>query len=386
MTETPLSVITPDVSENCLGRALLLADLSAGQTPAQVVGIRTRDRIWPAAASWKIPVRELAVRHSGQYLRAARWLRAQVAGTRVIVSKPRATSLGLALLAGIRPDQILLDVDDWEVGFRRPGAASLGRLWRDARDLVDPTALNSYWAEVALDRLVPRLPHRLVSNRWLQQRFGGTVLPHVRDTDLLDPARVHGAPLRRELEMEGRIWVGFIGTARAHKGVEDLVAALARLREPGLFLAGVDQTDPYVRELVARAELELGEARVRVVGQFGFEELPSWVSLPEIVCVPSRAEPGAVGQIPAKLFDAMAMGKPVIASRVNDIAHVLDGAGIVVEPGDDLALSRAIAELADAPLQRAELGRLARARAVDCYSYRAGREILREALKVVRPS
>jgi glycosyltransferase involved in cell wall biosynthesis len=343
MTEARLSVITPSVSDNCLGRALLLADLLSGELPAQVVGISTHDRIWPAASSWEIPVRKLAVRHAGTYPRAARWLRAQVAGTRVIVSKPRPTSLGLALMAGLRPDRIVLDVDDWEVGFRRPASASLGRIWRDARDLVDPTTLNSYWAEVALERFVARMPHRLVSNRWLEQRFGGAVLPHVRDTDRLDPARVEVAELRRELDMDGRLWVGFIGTARAHKGVDDLVAALARLREPGLLLAGVDRDDPYVRELVARAKQGLGEARLRVVGPFGFAELARWVNLPDIVCVPSRDEPGAVGQIPAKLFDAMAMGKPIIASRVNDIAHALGGTGIVVEPGDSAALAGAIA-------------------------------------------
>jgi glycosyltransferase involved in cell wall biosynthesis len=384
MSEPALSVITPDVSENCVGRALLLADLVSSEMSVQVVGIRTRAEVWPAARSWDVPIRERPLGHAGQYPLAARWLRAQVTGTRVIVSKPRPTSLGLALMAGLRPDRIVLDVDDWEVGFRRPSAASMARVWRDARDFLDPTSLNCFWAELGLDHFARFCPHRLVSNRWLAHRFGGALLPHVRDTDVLDPERVDVSALRGELDMSGRVWVGFIGTLRSHKGVDDLLDALTRLKEPGLFLAGVNESDSYVRELVARAKRELGEQRVRVVGQFGFAELARWVSVPDIVAVPSRDEPGAVGQIPAKLFDAMAMAKPVIASRVNDIPDALDGVGVVVEPGDSDALAHAIDALARAPERRAELGRLARLRAIERYSYRAARETLRNTLQAVR--
>jgi glycosyltransferase involved in cell wall biosynthesis len=281
---------------------------------------------------------------------------------------------------------MLLDIDDWEVGFRRPVRTTLGRVWRDARDLFEPTSLNSYLPELALDRVAPRFPHRMVSNRWLEERFGGVILPHVRDTDLLDPARVDRASGRGALAMGERVWVGFIGTIRPHKGVEDLVAALALLDHPGLFLAGVDTTDSFVRELVEDARARLGEERVRIVGQFGFAELPRWASLPDILCVPSRDAPGAIGQIPAKLFDAMAMSKPVIASRVNDIEDALEGCGVVIEPGDVRALSNAIAELAGDEARRRDLGERARARAVERYSYRAARETLRRALAELRPA
>jgi glycosyltransferase involved in cell wall biosynthesis len=329
---------------------------------------------------------ERRIQHAGQYASLARWLRRQVAGTSVLVSKPRPTSLGLALLAGIGPGSLLLDIDDWEVGFRRPERITLARAWRDARDLLDPTSLNSYLPELALDRLAPRFPHRLVSNRWLQARFGGAVLPHVRDTDVLDPARVDRAAGRRELEMGDRVWVGFIGTARAHKGVDDLVDALALLSEPGLFLAGMNPGDMFVAALVERARARLGPERVRVVGQFGFAELPRWSSLPDILCVPSRDEPGAIGQIPAKLFDAMAMAQPVVASRVNDIEDALEGCGVVVEPGDVKALSSAIAELSRDENRRRELGDKARARAVERFSYRAAQGTLRQALAALERS
>lgn len=384
-TGAALSVVTPDASENCLGRALLIADLLASERRVQVVGIATRDDVWPPAKSWDVRVTSRRMRHAGEYPAVARWLRRQLAGSVVVVSKPRPTSLGLALVAGIAPGSMLLDIDDWEVGFRRPPRRTLSRAFRDLRDLVDPTSLNSYLPELALDRLAGAFPHRIVSNRWLEARFGGVILPHVRDTDVLDPSRVDRSAARRELAMGERVWVGFIGTIRPHKGVEDLVDALAMLDRPGLFLAGVDTADPFVDQLVEGARARLGDERVRVVGQFGFAELPRWASLPDILCVPSRDAPGAIGQIPAKLFDAMAMSKAVIASRVNDIEDALEGCGVVVEPGDVRGLSGAIGELAGDPARRRALGERARERAIERYSYRAARETLRRALLELEP-
>jgi glycosyltransferase involved in cell wall biosynthesis len=333
------------------------------------------------------------MRHAGQFASVALWLRTQIAGTRVIVSKPRTTSLGLTLLAGVPASRMLLDIDDWELGFGRPAKtpplfARVAQLASDVRSLIDPVALDSHVAQVVLDRAARHFPHRIVSNTWLEARFGGAVLPHVRDTDFLDPARVVEHSTRTELGLNGRSWVGFIGTPRPHKGLESLIGALGRISDdgaPGLLLAGVDQKDPYVVGLVADARTRLGDARLRVVGQFDFSELPRWVALPDMICLPSLDEPAAWGQIPAKLFDAMAMAKPVVATRTNDIAQVLDGCGVLVDPGDEVALATALRDLAEDAKRRRDLGDRARERAIERYSYRAGRDTLWRALIPVEP-
>jgi len=318
------------------------------------------------------------------YFKARAWLRSELAGSRVVVSKPRSTSFGLALAAGVSPTQMLLDIDDWELGFMKPApegrklATRAKAWWSRNTQLLDPQALNSYAAIRLLDSASFRIPRRSVSNSWLQRRFGGALLPHVRDTGKLDPKRYTEAALARrsELRMAGRPWVAFIGTIREHKGVDDLLLAVAKLTgetAPGLLLAGVDFEHAFSKKLLAQASACLPESRLRVIGAFDGSQLPSWVAAADVLCIPSRDIPGAWGQIPAKLFDAMAMARPIVASDVNDMGRILDGCGLVFPPGDVAALSARLADLANNPERGVILGAAARSRAVAEYSVDSGR-------------
>lgn len=71
----------------------------------------------------------------------------------------------------------------------------------------------------------------------------------------------------------------------------------------------------------------------------------------------------ALSQLPAKALEAMAMGRPPIASRVADLPKILgDGTrGWLVEPGDAGDLAAALADAAARPEERARRGRDARA-------------------------
>lgn len=388
----PVTVVVPDASSNALGRALLLAELVADDAEVRIVGVQLSDSMWAPAKKSRIPIHTLRLRHAGGYPRAARFVARYVPGSRIVVSKPRATSLGLALMAGIGPGGMLLDVDDWEVGFRlgRSGGpvARLGRRLSDTRDLLAPRTLNSYPSEVLLDYAAQRFPHKIVSNAWLASRFGGAVLPHVRDTNVLDPAHVDAAAVRRELSMDGRLWVGFVGTVRPHKGVEVLVDALSSFQgadAPGLYLAGMDEQERFASSLVKHIRHRLGPERIRIKGVFDFAELTRWVAAADIICIPSLDAPAAWGQIPAKLFDAMAMAKPLIVTRVNDMESALQGSGRVVPAGDAAAIAAAIRELAADESLRRELGEKARQRAIERFSYDAGRRIMLDALSDVSP-
>jgi glycosyltransferase involved in cell wall biosynthesis len=225
-----------------------------------------------------------------------------------------------------------------------------------------------------------------VSNRWLAQRFGGTLLYHVRDPHVLDPDRVEAAPMRAKLRLDDRPWVGFVGTVRPHKGLGDLVVALSMLRgpsAPGLLLLGSDPDDPVVKDLVGFALDVLGPRRLRVRRMFPLEELPAHLAAADVVCVPSRAMAHSRGQLPAKIFDAMAMGKPVVATAVNEVPEILEGCGIAVAPGDPAALAAALDEMRD-PAARRQLGDAGRKKLVEQYSHERGRRVLREfALRAV---
>ena len=92
----------------------------------------------------------------------------------------------------------------------------------------------------------------------------------------------------------------------------------------------------------------------------------------------------ASSQMPCKVYEAMAMEKPVLASAVSDVPEVLAGCGWTVEAGNSAAVAVALREIAGNPDEARRRARRARERCVATYSAEiAGkrlRDIVRELL------
>lgn len=361
-----VSVVASDLSDNATGRAELLARLLAVRWEVEVVGPQFGPAIWGPVQGGSIRYRAVRADRSPAFARAVGRLLDLVGGDVIVASKPRPTSFGLALLAcRRRPRPLVLDIDDWEVGFflRGGGWGCVGR----ALNLTDPNGLAWTWLA---ERLVGRAHAVTVASRFLERRFGGTLLPHVRDTEAWDPARWDRAAARAALGVGARPVVMFLGTPRAYKGVDDLVDAVARLGGRAvLVLVGADLAGAAARRWAAAPH-------VLVRGPVPFDEVPRWLVAADVVAVPQRATADTVGQVPAKLFDAMALGRPIVSTAVSMIPEILDGCGLLVPPGDPPALAGALQRLLDHPDEAAALGRRARERCEARYSFRAARATL----------
>jgi glycosyltransferase involved in cell wall biosynthesis len=287
-------------------------------------------------------------------------------GDVLVASKPRPTSFGLALLARRRRRRpLLLDIDDWEVGFfSRSGA--WGRVGR-ALNLADPNGFTWTWLT---EKLVGRADAITVASRFLERRFGGAFLPHARDTDAWDPSRFDRAAARAHHGLGAGKVVMFLGTPRGHKGVDDLIDAVGSLG-PGVVLALVG-VDPARGGAPRWSRFP----HVKVTGEIPFDDVPRYLVAADVVAVPQRRTTDTVGQVPAKLFDAMALARPIVSTSVSMIPEILDGCGLVVEPGNVSALAGAIKRLLDNPAEAAALGRRARERCETLYSFRVARATL----------
>ena len=84
---------------------------------------------------------------------------------------------------------------------------------------------------------------------------------------------------------------------------------------------------------------ELGKDKVLMKKAISFTCIPSCLHAADLVVLPQKKTKQSYGQIPAKIFDAMAMAKPIIATNVSDIPQILDSCGIIVEPDDITALA-----------------------------------------------
>jgi len=361
-----ISVVAFDLSDNATGRADLLARLLAARWEVEVVGPQFGPSLWKPAEGGSVRHRTSRTGKYPGFLRRLPALLSLIDGDLIVASKPRPTSYGLGLLARSRRRRpLLLDIDDWELGFfYRAGVWSrVGR----ALDLADPNGLAWTWMTA---RLVRRADALTVASRFLAERFGGVLLPHVRDTDAWDPARYDPAGARAALGVGREKVVMFLGTPRAYKGVDDLVEAVGLLG-PGVVLAmvGANRERLAVRRWAALPH-------VKVLGEIPFDEVPHYLVAADVVAVPQRATTDTVGQVPAKLFDAMALGRPIVSTAVSMIPEILDGCGLVVAPGEPRGLAAAIRRLLEHPAEARELGARARRRCDERYSFRAARATL----------
>src|SRR5262245_25219685 len=194
-----VTVLAFDLSDNATGRADLLARLLAPRYEVQVVGPRFSAEIWRPARDGGVDYRAVG---GGRYPAFA-WrlsdLLELIDGDVIYASKLRPTSYGVALLARRRRRRpLLLDIDDWELGFfyRARPWRRLGR----ALNLGNPNGLPWTWL---VERLAGRADAVTVASRFLENRFGGVLIPHVRDTEAWDPRRYDAEWGRRGLGVGG---------------------------------------------------------------------------------------------------------------------------------------------------------------------------------------
>lgn len=368
-----ISILAFDLSDNAAGRAELLARLLAPRYDVTVVGPRFGPGLWPPLQGSPIAQRSVAAHRLPRLAGDLTALLRLVDGDLIYASKPRPTSYGLALLARWqRRRPLVLDIDDWELGFfYRSGL--WGRLGR-ALNVGNPNGLPWTWL---CERLVGAADAVTVASRFLEDRFGGLLVPHVRDTEAWDPARFDREAARAALGVGQRPLVMFLGTPRAYKGVDDLVDAVGLLGgEVVLALIGVRSATPAARRWAARAF-------VTIVGEVSFDDVPRYLVAADVVAVPQRATTDTVGQLPAKLFDAMALGRPIVATAVSMIPEVLDGCGLVVPAGDVSQLAAALRQLLGDRHAAAALGRRARERCQAEYSFTAARARLYPLMEAV---
>jgi glycosyltransferase involved in cell wall biosynthesis len=275
-------------------------------------------------------------------------------GDVLIAVKPHLASFGVALVASeLRGVPVILDIDDLDVALApRSG-------WADDPAMTDLSRPKSPLFVSLLTRATGAANAITVCCRALRERFGGTVIPQPVDTGLFDPRSMDRDRARREFGFDGPT-VLFPGVPRPHKGLELLADAVARI--PGARLAVTcrpeDLDGPHWAGLP-----------ITRVGMVPYPFAPALYAAADVVAIPQLDDEAAHHQMPLKAVDAMAMGRPIVASAVSDLPEVLDGCGRLVPAGDGGALTAALEDLLEDKAQARELGDRARARSLERYSY-----------------
>ncbi|MGI8735072.1 MAG: glycosyltransferase family 4 protein [Pyrinomonadaceae bacterium] len=204
------------------------------------------------------------------------------------------------------------------------------------------------------------------------------VNPNGVDTDIFRPD-VGGARVREQLGVAGEEQlVGFVGSFGPWHGVLVLAEAIklipdtSRLR---FLLVGTGALHEEMQRLL-RAEVEAG--RVIFTGAVEHEKIPALLDACDILVsphIPLAAGAEFFGS-PTKLFEYMAMGKGIVASRLGQIGEVLthEETALLVEPGDVVELSAAITRLSESRALREALGTAARQAACERHTWKRNTE------------
>jgi glycosyltransferase involved in cell wall biosynthesis len=154
------------------------------------------------------------------------------------------------------------------------------------------------------------------------------------------------------------LFVGGLDQPHYFKGVSVLLQALHRVPDPHVRLIIVGEGELRARYEQESASLGLAD-RVCFTGRVSDDELPKYYAAADVLVLPSVTRGEAFGLV---LLEAMACGRPVLASDLPGVRHVVrnTGGGELVRAADADALGAAIARFAANPGLRQTLGRRGR--------------------------
>jgi colanic acid/amylovoran biosynthesis glycosyltransferase len=223
-----------------------------------------------------------------------------------------------------------------------------------------PWSVTAHRGDIVENNLLSEKVNRAAFVRFISRSGMDLARPFVGESSLKQKATLIHMGI--EVPASGQLSKDVVGTRRGKgvvlcaanflpvKGHEVLVRAVHRLRSQGipvmLWLAGQGPVRSSIVRLVQTLDIETS---LRFLGQVPHNELVGYYSRGEVdvFVLPSLDLGGGLCEgIPVSLIEAMARGVPVVSTTTGGISELLHGgAGVLVPPGDPIALADAIAEL-----------------------------------------
>ena len=382
-----VTFLVPDLSWPIVGIAARMAKYLAGAHEAEIVGTS----LWGAAN--EMYSEEFAYRavecpriyRIPEYFSGVRKLSRAIRGDVVIAMKAFGHTISAALRARKESGcRVAAYLDEWDGAVSASwGAFERMRQWMG--DWAHPcNAAYVPWAE----RRLKEFDALLGTTRFLAEKFGGRVYNIGVDTDYFRPQeRAATEGLKKRLGLEGKKLAVFGGVVRPHKGLEAFAGALAKLGRDDVRLLILGPMNEHVRKMMDDPKC----GRFMVCPAVDAAEaldihrrMPQYLGLGDVLAVPLADTPLSRSQMPCKVFEAMAMAKPIVANAVSDLPEVLEGCGLLVRPGDENATAEALGRMFEHPAEAEAMGMRARARCIERYGAEESRRQLLALLEELR--
>jgi glycosyltransferase involved in cell wall biosynthesis len=179
----------------------------------------------------------------------------------------------------------------------------------------------------------------------------------------------------------------FVGKIDAHRGIDLVVRVMPNLRQefPSITFTVVgDGTERHRLEELARS-LGLQEA-IHFPGWVKFRDTWDYITASTICLIPHLRSEHTDTTLPNKLFDYMALGKPVVASDCLPMKRIISetDCGLTFCSGDVASLENALRRLLVDPQLRVRAGLNGRNAVLDRYNWDVDRKILLQVIDYAR--
>lgn len=318
-----------DLAHNAAGRVYTLAKMYEAFADVEIIGCLFPQHgtdLWEPIRRSALPaVHSFVVHDEDMFLTQAIALVSAHPYDVVHLSKPRMPNILVGMLYKlIWQAKVIVDVDDEELAFA--GADEPQPLLEFLQTHVNLPALREldgkFWTRIAVGML-KAFDGVTASSTMLQAKYGGELIPHARDGLRYAPSPELKRQSRNKFKIpQDKKVVLFFGTPRAHKGLVETSEAIASLKRRDVLFVVVGE----FRDATLKSKLlERPDVDYLFMGNQPFDDIPSIVAMADC-CVLLQDQDAAISryQVPAKLTDALAMGVPVLASRVPPLSEYLD--------------------------------------------------------------
>lgn len=165
------------------------------------------------------------------------------------------------------------------------------------------------------------------------------------DLERYDPTKIKGEAIRERYGIaKDDIVLFFMGWLYHFSGLKEVARELAKVKDdyPKIKLLIVGQGDAY-EDLVKIHEQYHLEDRMILAGQQPFDTIPSFIAAVDVCILPAYDNEIMHDIVPIKMYEYMAMGKPVVATKLfGIITEFGEGHGVIYADRSDVVFAKVV--------------------------------------------
>lgn len=374
-----ITVLIHDFSKNGFVRAYPILKVLQKNHDLQLLGFSFQEEVFPIYLNEFDCKIVYTKKHLFYYFRDFWKVFLSIEGEVIYAFKPRVPSFLTALIHKLLyRTPIILDNEDWEGEhfFTQSSLKAKFLMWKNKNIF---SVENPIYRGL-LEYLTPLADEITVVSTFLQNRSGGTLLLHGADEEQFNPSLFDSNRLKEEYNLKGFKVLVFTGTVFPHKGLEELLKAINSIKghlNIKLVIAGAK--NKHVDHLLNQWQEE-----ILYLGPLPHKDMPKILSLADATVLAQKDTFHAQAQVPAKIFEAMAMKVPIITSRVSDIPLILREECYYIEDYSTKAIAKQLENCLLNVEQSQKKAKAARQRFLSNYTYGHMNEILSEILSNIK--